>query len=197
MPMVIQYQSRDFEPAPAGPAAAVCIDVVDLGLRDTPFGTKRKLRIVWAIDKRMKSPDRKTLGKPYIVGKHYTWSLHKKSTLRSDLENWAGKKFKESVLVKDGYDVERLLGKPAFLSITHNTKDDGTTYANVTALMPLPDGMHAPLPDPTYIRQKDRSEDNGQRKSTSERQRPEPDDDEPPVPDDDEAPGEESDELPF
>ena len=196
MPMVIQYQSRDFEPAPAGPAAAVCIDVVDLGMRDTPFGVKRKLRIVWAIDKRMKSPDRKTLGKPYIVGKHYTWSLHKKSNLRIDLENWAGKKFKESALVKDGYDVERLLGKPAFLSITHNVKDDGTTYANVTALMPLPDGMHAPLPDPTYVRQKDRSEQDG--KLTSTRRWSDGDQQEPPVPDDDEAPGDENaDDLPF
>jgi hypothetical protein len=146
----------DFEPAPPGPSAAVCIDVVDLGMQDSQFGIKHKVRVVWSLEKRMKA-DRRSLGKPYIVQKTYSVSLHKKSTLRTDLEAWRGKAFDEKVLAQ-GFDLEGVLGKPAFLSIQHAERD-GLTFANVVAIMPLPKGMPAPIADPEYVRHKDRKDD--------------------------------------
>lgn len=144
MGLVVRGRS-DFEPAPAGPSAAVCIDVVDLGTQDTPYGARSRVRVVWSLEKTMKKN-----GKPYIVQKTYGRSLHRKSTLRQDLESWRGQAFDDAELNR-GFDLEILLGKAAFLSIQHNTKD-GTTYANVTAIMPLPKGHRKPLPDPDYVR---------------------------------------------
>lgn len=155
MPMIVK-PGESFEPAPPGPSSAVCIDVVDLGTRETAFGARTQVRIVWSLEKRMKAQDRTRLGKPYIVQKTYTRSLHKKATLRVDLEAWRGKAFEEKSLAQ-GFDLEKLLGKAAFLSIQHNERD-GTTYANVVAIMPLPNGMQAPLPDPEYVRHQDRDD---------------------------------------
>lgn len=154
---MIVKQTSDFEPAPPGPSAAVCIDVVDLGIVEGQFGAKHKLRVVWSLEKRMKSADRTRLGKPYIVQKTYTSSLHKKATLRVDLEAWRGKAFDDKVL-SQGFDLENLVGKPAFVSIQHAERD-GMTFANVVAIMPLPKGMPAPIADPDYVRHQDRKDD--------------------------------------
>ena len=158
MPMIVKPTS-DFESAPPKPSAAVCIDVVDLGTRETQFGARTQVRVVWSLEKRMKPKDRRQLAKPYIVQKTYTRSLHKKATLRVDLEAWRGKAFDDQTLAK-GFDLETVIGKAVFLSIQQKERE-GTTYANVVALMPLPSGMQAPIPDPEYVRQQDRKEDRG------------------------------------
>ena len=178
--MTLIVKGGSFEPAPAGPSAAVCIDVVDLGTQETPWGARSRVRLVWSLDKKMKSK------KPYIVQKTYGRSLHPKSTLRQDLEAWSGKGI-TARQIQQGVDLERLIGRGAFLSIQHNVKDDAT-YANVVAIMPLPEGMAVPLPDPEYIRHKDRVDANG----AGPRGRPE----EPTPPGDVDAPGEDE-ELPF
>ena len=203
MPMIVKPTS-DFEPAPPGPSAAVCIDVVDLGTRETAFGARTQVRVVWSLEKRMKPKERNQLGRPYIVQKTYTRSLHKKATLRLDLEAWRGKGFDDKALAQ-GFDLEKLLGKPAFLSIQHNERD-GTTYANVVAIMPLPAGMQAPLPDPEYVRHQDRKDDGRpakRRPQSAPTQHGDPagadweEPDETPVPDDEEAPLDDSDSIPF
>ncbi len=186
--MSFVIKGSNFEPAPAGPTAAVCIDLVDLGMREGQYGLRRKLKIVWSLEKRMKAPDRKSLGKPYIAQKVYGWSLHPKSLLRQDIEAWTGKKLTEKQ-IREGVDLEKLIGRAAFLSIQHNERD-GAVFANVVAIMPLPDGMHAPLPDPDYVRVKDRS--NGSQAPSRE----DAPDDAPP-PSDDYAPAEDDENIPF
>lgn len=194
---IIVKSSGNFEPAPQGPATAVCIDVVNLGTVESRFGAKPKVVLVWSLDKRMKSSDRKQLGKPYLVQKRYTASLHPKSSLRKDLESWAGKKMDEAKIARDGFDLETLIGKGCYLSIQHNETDTGL-YANVVAVMPLPDGMQKPIPDPEYVRRADRSENGSTRKQGSTRHGHPAGEDEPPVPDEDDAPPPADDaEIPF
>lgn len=77
-------------------------------------------------------------GKPFIVQKRYTASLHEKSKLRPELESWRGRAFTEDELKE--FDLEKLLGANCLLNVAHVVKD-GKTYANVTAVMPLKRGM--------------------------------------------------------
>jgi len=181
--MTLIVKGGSFEPAPAGPSAAVCIDVVDLGTQDTPWGARSRVRLVWSLDKKMKSK------KPYIVQKTYGRSLHPKSTLRQDLEAWSGRNI-SARQIQMGVDLEKLIGRGAFLSIQHNVKDDAT-YANIVAIMPLPEGMAVPIPDPDYIRHKDRVDANG----AGPRGRPPQNS--PDEPGDVDAPEEQDEELPF
>ena len=151
MPIMVSAKAgTNYPPAPTGPHAAVCCDVVDLGVLKVAWGGKEKqqhkVRIVWQIDE-----DRDD-GKPHQVSKRYTLSLHEKAGLRKDLESWRGRPFTPEEL--DGFDLETLIGVVVLLNVTHVTRD-GNTYANIASLMKLPKTMqHLTVRD--YVRVCDR-----------------------------------------
>jgi hypothetical protein len=152
MPIIARSSGGgDYLPASAGTHAAVCVDVIDQGLMESSFtpGKKEpKVSIVWQIDE-----DRKD-GKPFEVRLQFTLSVHEKASLRAALESWRGKGLTPEE-IENGFDVERLLGAPAFLNLVHKVAKNGKTYANVAAIMPLPKGMNAPAVR-NYVRVCDR-----------------------------------------
>jgi hypothetical protein len=142
--MIIKANSG-FVPAPEGLHKAVCVDVVDKGFVETPWGEKPKVRVVWEIEAEMDD------GRRFTVGKTYTASLHEKSNLHKDLRTWRGRPFTAEELA--GFDMEKVIGVPCQLLVTHVEKD-GTVYANVAAVTRL---QGAPLkPSASYVRVKDR-----------------------------------------
>ena len=142
-----------FAPAPAGTHAAVCCDVRDLGILDVTWQGKQKkqhkILVSWQID------EPRDDGKPFLVSRRYTLSLHEKSGLRKDLEAWRGRAFTEPELAQ--FDVEVLIGKGCLLNVIHN-QSGGDTYANVAGVMALPRGMSAPTVR-DYVRFVDRKPD--------------------------------------
>lgn len=139
-----------FDPAPAGVHAAICVDVIDLGVLEVTWAgqvkKQHKINMAWQI-----AEDRDD-GKPFLVFKRYTLSLSEKANLRKDLESWRGRSFTRDEEM--GFDVETVLGAPCLLNITHHNKGD-KTYANVVGIMPLPKGMEAPQAR-DYVRKVDR-----------------------------------------
>jgi hypothetical protein len=130
MAIIAKKKKTEFTPAPEGLHAAVCCDVVDLGLQQTPWGEKHKVEIRWQIEE--VNPDNDN--KPFLVSKRFTLSLHEKANLRSTLEAWRGRKFTEEEL--DGFDLEKLIGAVCQVQIIHNAVDEGQVYANVQAVVP-------------------------------------------------------------
>jgi hypothetical protein len=127
----------------------VCVDVVDLGDVEMPWGgAKHRVRAIWQIA----DIDPET-GKRFDVAKWYTVNMHPRSTLRQDLESWRARKFSDAE-AECGIDLESIVGRPAFLQVIHDVGDDGHTYAHVKSVMPLPKAT-APL-SPDYVRQADR-----------------------------------------
>jgi hypothetical protein len=130
---------RTFEPAPEGTHQAVLVDVVDLGMLQTSWqgvtSTKHKVNLAWQI-----AEDRDD-GKPFLVFKRYTLSLHEKSALRKDLDSWRGRTLSRTE-EQTGVDLEEMIGKNCLLNITHKQVGD-RTYANVASLSPLMKGMAA------------------------------------------------------
>ena len=149
---IIAKAGATFTPCPAGSHIAVCCDVVDLGLIETNYKGQKpkkqhKIKIVW------QTPEIRDDGKPFLVSKRYTNSLHEKAALRKDLEAWRGRSFTDEEL--QGFDVETVISVGCMLGVIHNASG-GTIYANVSSLMKLPRGMTAPAIDPAYIRVADR-----------------------------------------
>jgi hypothetical protein len=142
--------NKSFTPAPAGAFPALCIDVVNLGIEETRFGPKPKIRFIWQLAESIRGGNT-----PFHVQRKYTLSMSKKSKLRPDLESWLGKRFAEKEV--GGFDLESMLGKPCLLNIVQSEGDDGVVYANVENVMPLPRGMAAPRPHP-YVRICDRGQ---------------------------------------
>lgn len=152
MPIIAKETGSTFTPAPAGAGLAVCCDVVDLGVLKTSFPgqpdkLQHKIRIVWQL-----ADVDEAIGKRPIVSQRYTLSLHEKAALRRDLESWRGRQFTASELA--GFDVEKVIGVPCMLNVVHR-ESKGKTYANVSAIMPVPKGAQRPTVE-GYIRDKDR-----------------------------------------
>jgi hypothetical protein len=124
--MTLFVSAKTYMPAPEGLHQAVCVDLVNLGMVDGPFGRKSKCRIVFELDSLMDD------GRPFTISKTYTLSLHEKSTLYKDLRAWRGRPFSSEEL--KGFDLERLIGASCQVLVTH-VERDGSIFGNVTAIM--------------------------------------------------------------
>jgi hypothetical protein len=143
----------DFEPAPEGNGKAVCVDVTPIKVVQTQWGEKEKFRFVFELDPA--SFGTKKDGSRFCV-----WSAglvpssHKKSALTDFLKTWMGPKFPQNL---ETFDVESLLGQPAFIVVLHSQKEDDpkVIYANIKHCGP--DNNGAPLaPSGTFVREEDR-----------------------------------------
>lgn len=139
----------NYEPVPEGLYAAVCCDVIDKGLQETQYGAKHKVQIRWQIDHLRED------GKPALAMATYTVSLSEKASLRKVLESWRGKKFTAKEL--EGFDLELLLDKGCQVQLVHSLGQNGRTFANVQAVVPLGKGVKAAKVT-DYIRTKDREQ---------------------------------------
>lgn len=129
MPIYVRKKEGDYSVAPEGLWDAVCVDVFDLGIVDTPWGAQVKIEITWQLSE----VDPKT-GKRFLIFQRYTPSLHEKSRLRPMLEAWRGRKFTKDE--EREFDIEKLIGANCQLQVVHSIKDEGRVYANVQAVVP-------------------------------------------------------------
>jgi hypothetical protein len=147
-------KASEFIPAPEGLHFAVCCDIVDLGLVKTSWqgqeAIKDMVRLVWQTEERMTTGPK--VGKPYMINKRYTSSVHPKATLRIHIESWRGKRFTDEEFA--AFDIEKLIGICCQIQIAHNVSA-GETYANIQAIVPAPKGKPA-LRIEDYTRVKDR-----------------------------------------
>jgi hypothetical protein len=135
---------NDFKLAPAGMHVARCFRVIDCGTHvSKKYGTKQRLGYVFfELPNELMEANDKGEQKPYTVRKQYVLSHGEKAMLRKDLESWYGKKFVTADLDNaGGFDLSKLLGRPAFLNVVHS--DDGK-YANITSINPIPAGFDCP-----------------------------------------------------
>lgn len=146
----------NYTPHPAGQFQARCIDVVDLGWAETDYGPKYKVRLsFYCGEDGTKQRDDGPTTYPMIVSAKFTASLHEKAKLREFIESWGGRPLTAEELEK--FDLERLVGAPAFIQVVHNAVGD-RVYANIKGIMPLPKGMHAPETPADFIRMCNRPE---------------------------------------
>ena len=161
MPVYItQGEGKDYKPCPEGLFQAVCVDVVDLGIRESKFGKKHKLALVWQVlaTDDDGNPVLREDGKRHEVQAWYTASSHKKAALTKDLQVWRGQPFTPEEAKK--FDVENVIGANCQLQIIHSApNEDGRVYANKQVLVPYKGKLKiAPL---DYVRVKDRPTEDG------------------------------------
>lgn len=130
-----QSQDRKFDNPPAGTYGAICYRVIDLGTQEVKWEGdvkyQHKVYIGFELDEKMED------GRPYIVGRKFTVSLHEKSGLRAFLKGWRGRDFTPEEL--NGFSPQKLIGAPCMLSLVQNGD-----YVNIASAAKLPKGMVAP-----------------------------------------------------
>jgi len=134
----------EYELPPAGMMVARCVAVYDLGTHLDPNFPKNDkggdnlrhlVQIQFELDQLMDYNGEKV---PMMSTLRLTLSSNEKAKLRKLLESWYGKKFDNAELERaGGFDMEKLLGRPAILNIQHSA--DGK-YANIVGINPLMKG---------------------------------------------------------
>lgn len=136
---VSENQTTAFEMPPAGPIAARCCRLIDLGSQKSEFQGKekmqRKLLLSWEL------AELRNDGTPFQISRRFSLSLHAESSLRQFLQAWRGRPFTPEELA--AFDLRKLLNAPAMLNIGH-TERAGKQYANILSISSLPKGMSAP-----------------------------------------------------
>lgn len=150
MPFIVKG-TQNFDPAPEGLHNAVCIDVVDRGMQETPWGPSPKVEIRWQLEAVNEKNEKR-----HTVVKWYRPSLNEKANLRKDLEAWRGRKFTAEELA--GWDLESVIGAPCQVQVIHSPREDGGVSAKVQAIVPLGKGMVKMRPQ-DYTRVKDRADE--------------------------------------
>jgi hypothetical protein len=126
----------NYKPHPEGIHLAVCVDVIDLGIVDTEYGPKPKVRLVF------ETKEKTDEGKHCTIGKQFTASLNPKATLCKFLGSWRGK----PIVPNETIDIDGLVGKCCTIVVAQETNDAGKTYANINAVS-KPTGKLAPSGD--------------------------------------------------
>jgi hypothetical protein len=139
--------STNFEPIATGNYPARCYSMVHIGtVEENIQGTLKRLnkvRITWELPSELKVFKEENGEQPCVISKEFTLSLHEKATLRSFLKNWRGKDFTDDEA--KSFDIEKLVGAPCMLNITHKTKKDGSgVYAEIGSVSAMPKGFTCP-----------------------------------------------------
>lgn len=141
--IIIKDTTTSYELPPAGTHQAVCVNVANLGELWSKYTNEYvpKVSITWAIF----GEDNKV----YYISKWYTASLNEKARLRQDLTNWRGRPFTPEEL--RGFRLNSVIGANCFLSIVHETGEDGVTRAKIGAISALPARMEKLAPPEDYL----------------------------------------------
>lgn len=155
-----EKKSGNFTPCPEFNGRAVCVDVTPPEVKDTKFGPKEKFRLVFEVD--MIDNDAKDdKGNPAprrwcVWSTGFTTSLNEKAAFRKFLRQWFGRDLTAQELQE--FDTETLIGRPAFVVVTHSQSEDGeTTFANIAACTPYK-GNDPLTPSGNFTRKKDREQ---------------------------------------
>lgn len=134
-----------WEPVEAGTHLARCVRMVHIGTVMESYGNepakpKNKVFLTWEFPT-MLIEGGEYDGKPRVISKEYTLSLHPKTTLCKHLVAWRGKSF--SPKEAEAFDITKLLGVPCMITVVHNEVGD-KVYANIGSISGLPKGLEAP-----------------------------------------------------
>ena len=144
MGLILSVNTTTYEPIQEGTHTAVCDKVIDLGRQVglEEFGGKvaPKVWIGWLVNDEV---DENGGMKEKHIGRIYTVSLDKKSSLRRDLEAWRGKPFTEEELA--GFDLDNILGAGCMINVAHEQKND-KIREQIKGIVALPRGMKLEKP---------------------------------------------------
>lgn len=165
MSLIARENKRIWSQPPEGLHCAVCCDVVDLGEVQTEWGMKNRVRLIFQLAIFKEDGVEEELNhdfdppRRFEVRRDFGLSLSEKSALRPFLESWRAKRFSPAEL--EGFDLERLVGVSCQLQLIHNITEQGKTFANIQAAVPLGRGQLKLHVSQDYVRMKDRAKEQG------------------------------------
>lgn len=123
--------SKEFEIAPIGLAAATCYLVATLGtqtFKNSFTQTEERKLAVWIGFEFADLP--MADGRPFVIGNRYKLIAFEKSTLAKTIKSWTGE------VIDRHFDIGKLVGLGCNINVIHTEKND-QTYANINSIVSL------------------------------------------------------------
>jgi hypothetical protein len=132
---LIATRTKQYPPPATGQHDAVLVDVIDEGERDSAWGPRHQVRVVFELEPATAGV--RDDGRRHLVSAWYTLSLAPSANLTRDLTDWG-------VLAAEAeaIDLEQLVDTPARLVLIHAEGRDGRTVARIKCILPA---------DPAYL----------------------------------------------
>jgi hypothetical protein len=129
--------SDDYELPPAGTQVGTLTVFACLGRHISTWQGVARERELCGLQYELTEPG--TDGRPLAVNEILTLSMNERATLFARIVALFG-----GSEPPRGFDLAKLLGRAGIVTVTHVTKPDGKTFANVAGLTPLLRGMSPP-----------------------------------------------------
>ena len=142
MSFIVEDRGGNYERCPSGMHLARCYRIVDLGTQKSEYMGQvkylHKIMLGWEIHGTDDNgnPLNMADGRPFAIFKNYTLSWSEKANLRLDLQSWRGKPFTQEEMRK--FDLKNILGAWCMLNVIERQGQNGSTYANVDGVTPVP-----------------------------------------------------------
>lgn len=152
-----QPEKQERELIKAGLHTAYLYRVIYLGTQRSNFegkeSQKQKIRVEFELPKEVvEYEDKETKEKKTFVRTiwtKFTLSLSEKGNLLPFIERWLSRQLSKDEL--QSFDICTLLGKPAFLTVVHETNKAGSSYAKIASVSPVMEGYAMPEPFHTPV----------------------------------------------
>ena len=108
---------------------------------------KRRIRLTWELPKKRAEFDGKS--KPLVISKEMGFSMFSIDALRKITEAIIGKSLSDQEA--NDFDLGKIAGGGCLVSIAHSKGNDGNTYAGISGIAPLMDGMESPRPENAVV----------------------------------------------
>lgn len=106
---------------------AVCVDYLDLGVQETPWGAKPQCRYIFETEAKNEN------GYPLLACRTFTQSLHELSAQRPFLNKWRGEKPEAEI---KAHKPEKLVNRPCRISCVDTVSREGRTYLKLLDIAP-------------------------------------------------------------
>ena len=126
MNMNTQNENQQAEPKPVT-VNAVCVDVIDLGIVETPWGHKPQVKFVFESDQRS------LFGEQRILVRTFNKSTYKKSALRQFVKSWCDRDLAEEANCGT-MDLHNLIGQQARLKTLLTPTQRGGWFDQIVAI---------------------------------------------------------------
>ena len=114
---------------------AVCVDVIDLGIQETPWGKHPRISFVFESDAKDQ------YGSPKWLTRTYNNYAYPKSALTTEIRNWLGCDISGD---DADWDLKKSVGEQATLSTAETVSKKGNTYDKIVAVHPGTGGCVQP-----------------------------------------------------
>ena len=138
--LILKREPREIHPE--GQFAAVCLDVIAMGMRVNDFQGHQSASESCVFI--FSTGEKNSKGQEFTVPCEMTMSMSPKARLQKFLTGWRGKPFTAEELAA-GFKLSSLVGKTALISLVGKVSKAGNPRVEIDTIMPLPKGMNPPV----------------------------------------------------